>query len=306
MALAFAVLDLTGSVVDLGIVVGARSIALAVLLLLGGVLADRLPRGLILQGSAVAAAVTQALTALAVLTGFASIPLLVVLSVGNGAVAAVSFPATMAMTPQTVPVTMLRPANALTRMGATMSVIVGTSVGGLLAGVVGPGWALGITAVVFALAALGFLGMRSHVVVTPPASTSGPLTELREGWVEFRSRTWVWVVVLQFMVVNAVTNGGAQVLGPAIADAGIGRTSWGVVLAAEAVGAFTGAFVAARWHPRRALLVGVTVIFLEALPLVVLAELAVGASATLWGAAVLVVVATALALSSRSVRTLQT
>ena len=51
IALAFAVLDLTGSVASLGLVVGARSLANVALLLLGGVVADRLPRPLVLQGS---------------------------------------------------------------------------------------------------------------------------------------------------------------------------------------------------------------------------------------------------------------
>src|SRR5207253_1710717 len=48
VALAFAVLDLTGSVRDLGLVVGARSLANVLLLLVGGVLADRLPLAVLL------------------------------------------------------------------------------------------------------------------------------------------------------------------------------------------------------------------------------------------------------------------
>ncbi|MCX4878259.1 MFS transporter [Streptomyces sp. NBC_00847] len=45
IALAFAVLDATGSVSSLGLVVGAHSVAGILFLLYGGVLADRLPRG---------------------------------------------------------------------------------------------------------------------------------------------------------------------------------------------------------------------------------------------------------------------
>ena len=68
VALAFAVLDLTGSVSDLGLVVGARSGTNVALLLFGGVVADRLPRAVVLRGSALAAAVTQAAVAALVLT----------------------------------------------------------------------------------------------------------------------------------------------------------------------------------------------------------------------------------------------
>src|SRR5688572_5616839 len=44
VALAFAVLELTGSAADLGIVLAARTAPLVVFLLVGGVWADRLPR----------------------------------------------------------------------------------------------------------------------------------------------------------------------------------------------------------------------------------------------------------------------
>src|SRR3954467_520306 len=130
IALAFAVLDLTGSVADLGIVVGARSICNVVLLLVGGVLADRLSRAVLLQGASIAAALTQALLAMSVLLGFASIPLFVSVGMINGAVAAVSFPAASALTPQTVPPTVLRQANAVARMAANLSAIGGASLGG--------------------------------------------------------------------------------------------------------------------------------------------------------------------------------
>ncbi|MEV4315244.1 MFS transporter [Actinocrispum sp. NPDC049592] len=268
VALAFAVLDLTGSVVDLGIVVGARSIATVVLLLFGGVLADRLPRGVVLQGSAVAAAVTQGLIALSVLAGFASVPLLIVLSTLNGAVAAASIPASLSILPSTVPASLLRPANAIMRMGGTTAMTVGASISGLVAGVAGPGWAVALGAVAFALAALGYLRVPSS---GGSVSRTHPLRELREGWAEFRSRTWVWVVVLQFMVVNAAIVGGTQVLGPTVADATIGRPAWGLVIGAQTIGAFIGALIAARWHPRRPLFVGVTSVLFETLPLLALA-----------------------------------
>lgn len=102
IALSFAVLDLTGSMIDLGVVVGARSVANVAVLLFGGVLADRLPKAVVLQGSSLVAALIQA-AVLSILAGFASVPLLVVLSVANGVVAAVGLPAASALIPQTVP-----------------------------------------------------------------------------------------------------------------------------------------------------------------------------------------------------------
>ncbi|WP_425549234.1 MFS transporter [Allokutzneria multivorans] len=272
VALAFAVLDLTGSAIDLGIVVGARSIANVVLLLFGGVLADRLPRALVLQGSTALAGLTQGLVAASVLGGFASVPLLACLSVLNGAAAATSMPATASLVPQTVPAELLRPANALARMGTTTATIIGTSAGGLAVAAVGPGWGIAFNAATFLIASVLFARMRVITAAPSTKERSHPLTELREGWREFSSRTWVWAVVLQFMVVNAVIVGSIAVLGPVIADATFGRAAWGLVLAAQTAGALVGGFVAARWQPRRALFIGVALTLFEAVPLVALAE----------------------------------
>ncbi|MEV6607928.1 MFS transporter [Kutzneria sp. NPDC051319] len=268
IALAFAVLDLTGSAADLGVVVAGRSLATVVVLLAGGVIADRLPRAAVLQGSSIAAGITQALVASLVLTGSASVPLLVVLSAVNGALSAVFSPASSALTPQTVPADSLRAANAATRITVNLAMIVGGSVAGGLVVVIGPGWCIGVDAVTFALAAFCYTRVR---VPMPAREPSHVVADLREGWAEFTGRTWLWVIVAQFLFVNAVNAGGIQVLGPAIADATFGRAGWGLALAAETVGALAGGFVAARFQPRRALFFGVSLVLLEAVPLVTLA-----------------------------------
>ncbi|MGW1278185.1 MFS transporter [Streptomyces tsukubensis] len=273
VVLAFAVLDLTGSAVMLGLVVGARSIANVLLILFGGLLADRLPRAVILQGASVGAALSQAAVAAGVLLDLTSMGLLVFLSVMNGALAAVSLPATAALVPQVAPKDLLRGANAVTRMGVNLGVIAGASLGGLLASTAGPGWGMAVSALVFLGAGVAYHGVRAP---RPPADgpRSRPLRELREGWTEFTSRTWVWVVVCQFFVVNAVASGSIHVLGPTIADSTFGRTAWGFVLAAQMVGAFVGGFVVARSRSRHMLRIGVAVVALDALPLIALAEAA--------------------------------
>ncbi|PYC74029.1 MFS transporter [Streptomyces tateyamensis] len=272
VALSFAVLDLTGSVTDLGLVVGVRSLANVVALLFGGVLADRVPRALVLQGTAFGSAVVQGLLALSVLTHFASIPLLLALSVANGLLAALSLPAAAALLPQTVPAEELRTANAVSRIGANLGLIAGSSLGGLLAAALGPGWALAADALALLVAAGCYLGVRLPEEPAKAPTNTGPLTELRDGWREFASRTWVWVVVLQFMVVNAADSGALSVLGPGIANATIGRGAWGVVLAAQMVGAVLAGLLVARLRIRRALLVGVAAVLASALPVVALAQ----------------------------------
>lgn len=273
IALAFAVLDLTGSAADLGLVVAARSIANVAMLLFGGVLADRLPRGAVLVGSSLAAAATQGTIAALVLTGTAGIPILIALSVVNGAVSAVSLPAAAALVPDTVPASLLRPANALLRLGLNGGSIAGASVGAVVVAAVGPGWGLAIDAAAFAVAAILFtrlrLPQRSDAV--GPDATASVWTELREGWREFASRRWIWIVVLQFAVLNAAFVGATTVLGPLVADETFGRGGWGLVVAAQTAGLALGAVIALRWHPRRALGLGVAGMASVALPVAVLA-----------------------------------
>jgi MFS family permease len=298
IALGFAVLDLTGSARDLGLVVGARSLTNVVFVLFGGVLADRLPRGLVLVGASAFAAGTQLAVAASVLTGTATIPLLVGLSAVNGIAGAIALPAASALLPQTVPAEVRQQANAINRLGFNGAMILGASIGGVLVAAVGPGWGLAADAAAFALAAIVFSRLRvpgtrtvgapagasaGGPVVTPadggrvpadgdpargpvsaddsPAgSAGGPasvIAELREGWVEVASRTWLWVVVAGAAVVNAALAGGLHVLGPVVADETIGRSGWGLVLATETAGMVIGGLIALRLRIRRFLRFGV-------------------------------------------------
>jgi MFS family permease len=269
VALAFAVLDLTGSVRDLGLVVGARSLTNVVFVLAGGVIADRLPRQLVLVVSSLLAAGSQAAVAALVLTGTATIPLLVALSAANGLVAAFAFPATAALVPQTVPEDIRQQANGINRLGFNAAMIVGASAGGILVAAAGPGWGLVVDASTFALAAACFAAVRVSGVRA--ARGPGVFAELREGWTEFIGRTWLWVVVLGFCFANAAIAGGVQVLGPAVADDTVGRRAWGLVLAAQTAGMVVGALVAIRVRVRRLLGYGVACFGGEALFLLALA-----------------------------------
>ncbi|MFI5495330.1 MFS transporter [Actinoplanes sp. NPDC051859] len=295
IALAFAVLDLTGSAGDLGLVVGARMIAHVLVLLIAGALADRLPKTLLMAGSSAAAAVTQGAVAALVLTGTATVPLLIALAAVNGAVAALALPASSAILPQLVPAEHRQQANGLNRLVFNSAYIVGAPVGGILVAAVGPGWDIAVDAVTFLLAAAFFAALgrsarradpagpaakRGLAVVAPvPDAVAGAvlrtekrsmITDLREGWTEFRSRTWLWVVVAGFCLINAALSGGFNVLGPLVADATVGRQAWGFVLAAQTGGMVLGAVVAMRLRVRRLLFVGVLCTACEAFPVLTL------------------------------------
>lgn len=271
IALAFAVLDITGSVSALGIVVGARSLALVLLLLFGGVLADRLPRPVVLVGSSVLSGLTQGAVAALVLTHSATIPLLVVFGLVNGALSGMAFPASAAVVPQTVPPAVRQQANALNRLSVNATMIAGAALGGIIVAAAGPGWALAVDAASFLLAAGFFALVRVADVRDRSAPRTSTWTDLRGGWTAFTAQTWVWVVVAAFGVINACITGGVQVLGPAVADHTIGRTAWGLVLAAETLGMVVGGLLALRLRVRRLLLFGMVCVLPESLLLVGLA-----------------------------------
>jgi MFS family permease len=278
IALAFAVLDLTGSVSDLGLVVGTRTLVNVVFLLFGGVLADRVPKHLLMVGSSVAAALTQGTVAALVLTHSATIPLLIGLSAVNGMVGALALPASASILPQTVPADVRQQANALNRLAFNAAAVVGAPVAGVVVAAVGPGWGVAVDAATFLLAALCFALLRVPVPATGPESRRPHLVaDLRTGWSEFHSRTWLWVVVAAFGVINAAWAGGLYVLGPVVADDTIGRRAWGFVLAAQTGGMIVGAIVAMRLRLRRLLYFGVVSCLFMALPV-----LALGVRPQLW------------------------
>ncbi len=291
IALAFAVIDMSGSATDLGIVVGSRTVVNVIFLLFGGVLADRMPKHLLMVGASIAAAVTQGAVAALVLTGTATVPLLAAIGALNGMVGALALPASSSILPLTVPAEIRQQANAFNRLSLNSAAILGAPLAGVIVAVTNPGWGIAIDAVTFALSALLFLPLRGLAPKSTPSpepaegvigdektpgeaavepSRPNIFADLRTGWSEFRSRTWLWVVVAAFAVINASWAGGLYVLGPVVADDTIGRRAWGLVLAAQTGGMILGALLAMRLRMRRLLLFGVVSTFGMALPLLVL------------------------------------
>lgn len=266
IAIAFAVLDMTGSTADLGFVVAGRTLALAVCVLFGGAVADRLPRRSVMLAGALAAGASEAATAVLLLTHGASIGLIVALQAFNGAVAGFVMPASRGAIPQTVPRELLHQANVVNRMGANATSILGAAVGGVLVAAVGPGWGVAVDSGTFFAAALCFLLLRLPSTSSSTSSSTsdgeggseGIGRQLAAGWRDFRSRTWLWTVVLQFALVNAGFDGVFDVLGPATAQRELGGArSWGLIAAFWSVGFVVGGLVATRLkHVRRPLLVG--------------------------------------------------
>ncbi|HMI99661.1 MAG TPA: MFS transporter [Gaiellaceae bacterium] len=254
VALAFAVLELTGSKADLGYVLAARSIPQVIFLLVGGIWADRLPRHLVMVTSNLVSGASQGAIAFLLLSGHAQIWHLMALAAVNGMSSAFFFPAATGIIPQTVPKPLLQSANAILRLGTNGSYIAGAALGGLVVAATSPGIGIAVDAATFFLAALFTALIRLPSALRMEASNF--LAELVEGWREFSSRPWLWSIVLQFGFVNAVELGVSGVLGPAIAKDHLGgAAAWGLILTAQSLGLVAGGLLLLRLRPRRILLV---------------------------------------------------
>lgn len=172
VALAWLVLELTGSAAAMGLVVTAKVIPALLVLAFGGVVADRLPKiRTLIASDALSGAVVIAIAVL-VATQAVGLGHLVLLNVVFGVVAAVFLPTWSAIVPELVSLEDRSSANALATLATRVAGIAGPALG---AGLV----ALGGTAVAFAFDALTFLvsiGLLLLVRAPRPAAIDGPPT----------------------------------------------------------------------------------------------------------------------------------
>ena len=253
VALAFAVLDLTGSATDLGLVLGARTVMLVVFTLAGGVWADRVPRQVLMMISDIGRAFTQGALGVLMITGVAELWHFIALQALNGIATAFFNPASTGLTPKTVTRPRLQHANALLSMTRSSATIIGPVIAGVLVATAGPGPALVVDGATFLVSAFFLLQIRlprSAQKIERPSF----LSDLKEGWQEVRSRKWVWISILNFMHYQLLGLPAVFVLGPFIADTSLGGASdWAAILAASGIGAIAGDIAAMKIQPERPL-----------------------------------------------------
>jgi hypothetical protein len=291
VALAFAVLDLTGSATDLGLVLAARIVPMVACLLAGGVVADRLSRRRVMIVADVVRVASQGLLGLLLVTGAAQLWQLAVLQAVLGAATGFFNPASSGLIPMVVSPARLQEANALRGFAMAVGGIAGPVVAGALVATAGSGEALLADAGTYALSA----ALLARVRVTEAREgvpTQSFFADLRAGWVEVRSRRWVAGVIGVFSLVNLLV-APFYVLGPLIARRELGgAAAWAAILAARGAGEVLGALVSLRIRPSRPLVAAVVGCALGALPTLLLAGrapvVAVAAGAVIAGAGVMV------------------
>jgi predicted MFS family arabinose efflux permease len=264
IAIAFAVLDLTGSPTDLGLVLTAGYLPLVAFLLIGGVWADRLPRRAVMLTADLVRAGTQATMGALLMSGAARLWQLVVLQVVYGIAAAFFRPAATGLVPAVVSPRRLQSANALLGMSLSLGFTVGPALGGVLVGALGTGTAFLVDAGTFVWSVVFLARMRPRAVT--PAPPQHFLRDLADGFQEVRSRTWLWVSIAVASLAVMVEAGPTQVLGPVVAKAHLGgAAAWAALETGLGAGTLLGGASALRLRPRRPLLFG-TASFVMAAP----------------------------------------
>jgi MFS family permease len=271
VALAFAVLDLTGSATDLALVLLARIVPMALLTLVGGVWADRVSRRGLIVCSHLARFASQAVLGLLLIAGVADLWEIVVLQAAHGAAGAFYRPAWTGLIPEVASKDHLQEANGLLFMALSVATVLGPAISGVLVATVGSGWALLLDSASFAVAALLLLQIGPLGKVR--AAVREPFfRELAAGFGEVRKRTWVWVSILHFSLFQLVFMSTFPVLGPLVAKQSLGGASaWAAIATAFGVGTVVGGVVALRVRPMRPLLACYVVILSTVPSLIMLA-----------------------------------
>lgn len=257
IAMAFAILDLTGSAKDLGIVLAAQTIPMALMLLPAGVIASRLPRLPIMLGSDLVRFGAQGATAALLIGGHGPLWLIAVLQALWGIAEAFFLPAFTALLAESTPSDELQPANAMLSLGRNATQILGPVIAAALIAITSPGTAVAFDAATFLVSASFLRG----IPVSSPRSQSRRavaaavraefVTDLAQGARAVWSRGWVRSVILAFVAYHLTIFPALYVLGPVLARTHYdGAPSFAAWVAGFGVGALIGGTIALRFRPK--------------------------------------------------------
>ncbi len=260
IALAFGVLDLPGATAKtLSIVVFAQMLPLVALMLFGGVIADRYPRALIVGGSDIVLSLFVICNGIMFLTGTASVQSLVIIGLLSGVLHALWWPAMSALPTELVEEDQLQQINSVVGISSNVTYMLGTVTGGIIVAAIGSGWAIVLDGISFMVAGILVVQLRKFGKRREQNEDSPTvLQDLRDGWFEFKSRTWVVVVVLGYSIIAMLMESLFTVIGPTHAKLHLGGPKpWSWILASMTAGMLIAVAATLKYKPRRPIFVGI-------------------------------------------------
>lgn len=297
----FQLLALGATPLQLGLAVAISMVATVAFLLLGGAIADRVPRRTIIVASDAVGGCAVTVTAVLSASGLLRVEHVYVAAALLGSSGAFLGPAYSAIIADLVPGDIVRASNAARLLGRSLARIAGPTIGGLAVVLSGPALAFGIDALTF-----GF-SFATLMLAHPPARVAtvrAPiLREIGQGFRFASSLPWLWTTTLYFMLVNVAFAGQHGVMTPLLVRDVLGGSAamYGVVTAAFGVGTIAASVVIAQLTIRRPgavifpleILAGISVLVIglaPVLPVVVVSMALMGAalasSTVIWEATV--------------------
>ncbi len=266
VAVAWAVLESGGGAVALGYVMAASVVPQVILLAFAGAVADRLGRRRVMLAADTLRCGAQASLAVALFAGRPALWLFVLLAWLRGTGEAFFAPAFDALTVEIAPRDQLGNANALYGLATSATRIAGPALGGVLVAVAGSAVVVAADAASFGASVLALGLLRLPAAINPPVRRS-LFRDMAEGWADFKSRTWLWAVTVQFAFFNLITWAPWMVLGPVLGRAYLGGAAvWGVIMAVQGMGAIAAGLLALGRRPQRPMVVATIGSFCYALP----------------------------------------
>ncbi|TDO30215.1 transmembrane secretion effector [Kribbella sp. VKM Ac-2527] len=255
IAVAFAVLEADGSSADVGFALTARIIPLILLVLLGGILADRASPISVMMFSDLVQGVAQAGLAALLLTQHASIGLIVVSQILYGVGYALQMPSLDALIPRTVDKEQLQAANSALFLALGIAFIGAPAVGGFAIASVGAGVVVAIDAATFVVSFALLWSLHRVLPISRVPAEPGLLHSFSEGWAELRARPSIGIGIIFGGTYGAAFVACISVVGPVSAVEWLGGSAgWGLVMSCVGLGLIGGAAMAMRLefvHPLR-------------------------------------------------------
>ncbi|HUS13557.1 MAG TPA: MFS transporter [Chloroflexia bacterium] len=215
IALAWWVLQETGSAIAMGGVLIFAFTPMLVFLLIGGVAGDRLPRVRLMLASDLLRGVLVAVVALLAFTDRLELWQVYGASLLFGFVDAFFGPAYAATVPTLLPAEDLPSANSLTSLGVQAGRIAGPALGAALVATGGTSLAFAIDSSTFFISALCLLPLLGHAMPAPTEeATPSVLRDVRAGFRTVRANSWLWITILIYALTNVTLVGPYSIAMP--------------------------------------------------------------------------------------------
>lgn len=256
---------LTAGLVSFGHGVGAVGAAMAsfsatfaAFVIFGGVLADRFDTRKLMVWADIVRIGTQGLVAVMFFSGHVILWQICVLAVVNGLCAALFQPGVASTIPRIA--RDVQGANGAIRTAESVMSIAGPAVAGLLIGATSVGGVFVAHAATYLISATCLLALRLPEATVEVVRSSFRI-DLREGWREFWARTWMWAVIVVWMVAQVTAFGPTAPLVATEIVIEHGEGAFGLVSAVGGLGMAIGGLLAMRFRPIRPLRAGGLALF---------------------------------------------